>query len=58
MVFCFFISPSGSELPSGLFKNKNPLAGVLVFCLISGAGGSRTRVQARQPYAFYMLILP
>jgi len=26
--------------------------------VFSGAGGSRTRVQARQPYAFYMLILP
>ena len=30
---------------------------MLVLSLISGAGGSRTRVQARQPYAFYMLIL-
>ena len=34
MAICFLKSPSESELSSGLFKNKNPLAGVLVFCLI------------------------
>jgi hypothetical protein len=30
--FCFLKSPSESFLSSGLFKNKNPLAGVLVYC--------------------------
>jgi hypothetical protein len=30
--FCFLKSPSESKLSSGLFKNKNPLAGVVVFC--------------------------
>ena len=58
MVFLFFQTPFRKRAFFGIFQNKNPLAGVLVFCLISGAGGSRTRVQARRPYAFYMLILP
>jgi len=57
MVFLFFKSTSESKLSSWLFKNKNPLTGAC-FLLDCGAGGSRTRVQARRPYAFYMLILP
>ena len=39
MAFCFLKSPSESELSSGLFKNKNPLSGVLVFCLIVELAG-------------------
>ena len=33
-IFCFYHDSPGSELPSSRNKNKNPLAGVIVFCLI------------------------
>jgi hypothetical protein len=55
MVFLFFRTPYASELATVSGKTKTPFGG-FVLCLISGAGGSRTRVQARRPYAFYMLI--
>ena len=53
--FCFFanLMKAGFQRFS---QCKNPLSGVFVFCLISGAGGNRTRVQTWRPYAFYMLI--
>ena len=35
-------------------KEKTPLTGVLVL-LVRGAARSRTAVQTRNPYAFYML---
>ncbi len=42
----------------GVFQKQKPPFGGGCFVLDRGAGGSRTRVQARRPYAFYMLILP
>ena len=58
MVFLFFHSPFESKLSTGLCQKQKPPFGGGCFLLDRGAGGSRTRVQARQPYAFYMLILP
>ena len=38
-------------------KKKTQPFKLSLFCLFSGDGGSRTLVQTRKPYAFYMLIL-
>lgn len=39
------------------FRSENPHEGETIQCNVSGAGGIRTLVQTRKPYAFYMLIL-
>ena len=39
------------------FRSKSPHEGEISYQRnVSGAGGSRTLVQTRKPYAFYMLI--
>ncbi len=57
MVFLFSRHPVKSKLLTGSEKQKPPCGGGC-FLFDRGAGGDRTRVQARRPYAFYMLILP
>jgi hypothetical protein len=58
MAALFLLRVFKSKLFSPLITNSAPPYGGDCFVLDRGAGGSRTRVQARRPYAFYMLILP
>ena len=53
---CFvFVLRSREPAPVASYKNKTTSSRRWQCLLDRGAGGSRTRVQARRPYAFYML---
>ncbi len=54
MVLLFSQIPFRKQAFFGSFQKQKPPDGGACFLLVCGAGGSRTRVQSRQSYAFYM----